>query len=304
MRNKKRLTAMLLLLAFTSVLPGIAQQSQQSGKLEDPPWIKQVAPARVLYTVPNMEQVKVKRDVVYKRTADVELKADIYSPADSKSGARLPAVIFIHGGLLPPNLLTKPKEWGVYISYGQIAAASGFVGVTFNHRFYSWNNLGEPQSDVNDLVAYVRNNAESLGVDKDRIILWAFSGGTLLLSQSLRDAPPHIRCMISYYGVLDLQDLRKRIPATIADETLNPLSPLHALTNSKNKLPPMLVARAGLDADLNGGVDRFVQAALAKNATIDFSNHPVGQHGFDILDDNQRTREIIKQTLEFIREHS
>ncbi|MDQ3473449.1 MAG: alpha/beta hydrolase [Acidobacteriota bacterium] len=303
MKHKKRLTAVMLL-AFTSVLSGTAQQSQQSGKLEDPPWIKQVAPARVLYTVPNMEQVKVKKDVVYKRAADVELKADVYSRADSKSGARLPAIIFIHGGLLPPNLLTKPKEWGVYISYGQIAAASGFVGVTFNHRFYSWNNLGEPQSDVNDLVAYVRNNAESLGVDKDRIILWAFSGGTLLLSQSLRDAPPHIRCMISYYGVLDLQDLRKRIPATISDETLNPFSPLHNLSDSKNKLPPMFVARAGLDADLSGGVDRFVQAALTKKATIDFSNHPVGQHGFDILDDNQRTREIIKQTLEFIREHS
>jgi acetyl esterase/lipase len=294
----------MLLLAFTSILPGTAQQSQQSGKLEDPPWVKQVAPARVLYTVPKMEQVKVKKDVVYKRAADGELKVDVYSPANSKSGARLPAVIFIHGGLLPPNLLTKPKEWGVYVSYGQIAAASGFVGVTFNHRFYSWNNLGEPQRDVNDLVAYIRDNADTLGVDKDRIILWAFSGGALFLSQSLRDSLPHVRCLIIYYGVLDLQDLRKKIPATIADETLNPFSPLHNLSNSKNKLPPMFVARAGLDADLNGGVDRFVQTALTKKATIDFSNHSVGQHGFDVLDDNQRTREIIKRTLDFIREHS
>lgn len=303
MRHKKIPAAMLLLLAFISALPCIAQQSQQKVKLEDPPWIKEVAPARVLYTLPKMERVKVKKDVVYKRAADVELKADVYSPADAKSGSRLPVVIFIHGGLLPPNLLTKPKEWGVYVSYGQLAAASGFVGVTFNHRFYSWNNLGDPQSDIGDLVAYVRSNSESLGIDKDRISLWAFSGGGLFLSQHLRDPQPYIRCMISYYAVLDLQDMRKRIPATVADETLNPFSPLHNLSQSKNRLPPLFVARAGLDADLNGGVDRFVQTAVAKNATVDFSNHPTGRHGFDVLDDNERTREIIKRTLEFIKAH-
>ncbi len=302
MRCKNILTLMLLL-AFTYGSQGIAQQSQQSDKLEDPPWIKQVALERVFYTLPKMEQVKVKKDVVYKRAAAVELKADVYSPAGAKASARLPAVIFIHGGLLPPNLLTKPKEWGVYVSYGQLAAASGFVGVTFNHRFYSWNNLGEPQSDVSDLVAYVRGNAEKLGIDKDRITLWAFSGGGLFLSQSLREPQPFIRCLISYYAVLDLQDLRKKIPASIADETLNQFSPLHNLSVSKNKLPPMFVARAGLDVDLNGGVDRFVQAAVAKNAAIDFSNHPTGQHGFDVLDDNERTREIIKRTLEFIKTH-
>ncbi len=30
------------------------------------------------------------------------------------------------------------------------------------------------------------------------------------------------------------------------------------------------------------------------HATLDFSNHAEGQHGFDVLDDNARTREIIR----------
>lgn len=301
MRHQKRLTA-ILLLTFTLVLPGIAQQTHPDNKLlEAPPWIKEILVERVLYTVPKMERVKVKKDVVYKRVAADELKADVYSPTEAKKGSRLPAIIFIHGGLLPANLRTKPKEWGAYISYGRLAAASGFVGVTFDHRFYSWNNLGEPQSDVQDLIAYVRNNAESLGVDKDRISLWAFSAGSLFLSQSLREPPPYIRSLISYYAVLDLQDLRIKIPADVANESLDSFSPLHNLSTSKNKLPPMFVARAGLDTELNGGVDRFVQAALTKNATIDMSNHPAGQHGFDVLDNNDRTREIIKRTFEFLK---
>jgi len=70
------------------------------------------------------------------------------------------------------------------------------------------------------------------------------------------------------------------------------------------KIAPILIARAGLDNPvLNGGVDRFVQEALSKNASLDLCNHPTGHHGFDILDDNDRSREIIKRTIEFIRTH-
>jgi hypothetical protein len=32
-------------------------------------------------------------------------------------------------------------------------------------------------------------------------------------------------------------------------------------------------------------------------------NHPNGMHGFDILNDDARTREIIKATLAFLQEH-
>lgn len=32
-------------------------------------------------------------------------------------------------------------------------------------------------------------------------------------------------------------------------------------------------------------------------------NHPSGLHSFDILNDDYRSREIIRATLEFIREH-
>jgi hypothetical protein len=60
--------------------------------------------------------------------------------------------------------------------------------------------------------------------------------------------------------------------------------------------------RAGLDHPfLNAGIDRFIQQALATNACIDVLTHPTGRHGFDILDDNPRSREIIARTLEFLR---
>jgi hypothetical protein len=58
----------------------------------------------------------------------------------------------------------------------------------------------------------------------------------------------------------------------------------------------------GLDHPLlNNATDRFVQEGLAKNVTLEAMNHPGGRHGFDIIDDDARSREIIARTLEFLK---
>ncbi|HET9712453.1 MAG TPA: alpha/beta hydrolase [Pyrinomonadaceae bacterium] len=290
-----RTTVMLLACAIT-VSTGVAQQPQ------DPPWLKLFAFKRIVYSVPEMTRVKVTKNLIYKRASAEELKMDVYSPP----GKRLrPVVIFIHGGRIPRNLLTTPKDWGAYVSLGQLVAASGFVGVTFNHRFYTWESLADSQSDVMDLISYIRDNAESLGVDKERIILWALSAGGIFLSQPLQQAHPYIRSIVAYYPELDLQNQRKAAPASVTDETLRQFSPVHHLGNKEKSVPPMFIARAGLDdAELNAGIDRFVQLALSRNLTVDVVNHATGHHAFDIEDNNDRSREIIKQTIEFIKVNS
>jgi acetyl esterase/lipase len=301
MRQRRGLTALLLIVTFSSI--GMGQQ--QGTKLEDPPWIKEVAPPRILYALPGMEKIRPQKNLTYKRVADAELKMDVYQPPKLQRGESLPAIVFIHGGALPPNLLTKPKEWGAYVSYGQLAAGAGLVGVTFNHRFYGWDMkaLSDARSDVMEAIAYLRNNAERLGINKDRICLWTLSGGSLLLGPFLNDAPSFIRCLVFYYSVLDLESLRKERPA-ITDEVTREFSPIYRLEAEGRRLAPLFIARAGRDEPgLNVAVDSFIQKALAKKATLDFSNHAEGQHGFDVLDDNERTREIIKRTLEFVRAH-
>jgi acetyl esterase/lipase len=295
------MSASALVCAFV-VSTCLAQQP--TGGLQDPPWIKEFAHKRIVYSVPGMARVKVAKNLVYKRVAGEELKMDVYSPPGTSRRVRRPAVVFIHGGRVPPNLLTTPKEWGAYVSFGQLVAASGFVGVTFNHRFYTWNSLPDSQSDVMDLMAHIRDNAESLGIEKDHVIVWTVSAGSLFMCQPLRDLPPYVRSIVAYYPQLDLQDQRKAAPASVTDETLRDFSPLYHLERSGKNVPPMFIARAGLDdASLNGGIDRFVQVALSKNLTIDLFNHPTGQHGFDIEDNNDRSRQIIMRTIEFIKAH-
>ena len=54
---------------------------------------------------------------------------------------------------------------------------------------------------------------------------------------------------------------------------------------------------------INRTIDLFVQEALAGNAQLDLMNHPSGRHGFDILDDDDRSREIIARAVAFAQVH-
>jgi len=163
--------------------------------------------------------------------------------------------------------------------------------------------LTDARSDVADAIAYIRSNAEQLGIDKDHICLWSLSAGSLFLGPAISDSPSFIRCMVFYYSIMDLEPLRKERPA-ITDDVTRDFSPIYRLRGEGKAFAPVFIARAGRDEPgLNVAVDNFIQEALSKKATLDFSNHAEGQHGFDVLDDNERTREIIKRTLEFIKAH-
>jgi dienelactone hydrolase len=177
-------------------------------------------------------------------------------------------VLFVHGGPVPPDLPLAPKDWGVYEGYGALAAASGLVGVTFNHRYFRLADLETAAGDVAGAIAYARAHADELGLDPDRLCLWAFSGGGPLLTPFLEESRPYLRCLVAYYAALDLRGLPRRVP--------------------------FLVARAGLDGPgLNGSIDRFVREALAANVDLTLLNHPRGHHGFDTRDDDPRTRGIV-----------
>jgi len=262
------------------------------------PSLEEMIRMRIVYSVPGMAAVSVRRDLQYK-TGDVQpLHMDVYTPHGAPQPR--PAVILIHGGPIPRM---GAKNMGVFVSYGELLAASGFVAVTFNHRFLAPARLADAAADVAGLTAHVRENAVSFGVDPQRLALWAFSGGGPFLAAALRERPAWLRAVVAYYAVLDLQQL----PQTQSDldpDLLRKFSAIYSLGGDARSAPPILIARAGMDsARLNAGIDRFVQTALEKRATLDLLNHPDGRHGFDILDDEARSKQIIGHTIDFLRNH-
>jgi acetyl esterase/lipase len=247
-----------------------------------------------------MDRVRVAKDLVYRTAGDAALAMTVYSPeAPAAAG---PAVVLAHGGPIPEG--TNIKEMGVFVSTGRLLAALGFTAVAFNHRWWGPKYLATAADDVKALVAHVRDRAGELGLDPDRLALWTYSGGGPLLAPWLAERPAFLRCLVAYYAPLDLQVPPEGAPNEITDEARREYSPLRFLAAGARPVPPILVARAGRDHPwLNGAIDRFVAEALRQNAPLDVMNHPEGRHGFDIVDDDARSREILRRTVDFLQTH-
>lgn len=301
-----------LALVALSVNQVMAQKPTTPGQPSAPPSqpsappkqrsMREIVMMPVVYRVPGMDQVSVKSDLKYTAVNNPLLLMDVYTPPNLAKGERLPAVLFIHGGA---GAETKPKDWGVYKSWGRLVAASGMVGVTFTHRLgYPSPLLRDASSDVNAALNYIRANADSLNIDKDRICLAAYSAGGPMLSIAMRDKPAYVRCLVAFYAFMDIQQSESH-RANETPDMVKSYSPITYLANDAGKLPPIFIARAGLDEvpTMNDSIDRFIREAISKNATITVANHPQGVHGFDNQNDDDRSREIVQSVLAFMKFH-
>ena len=66
---------------------------------------------------------------------------------------------------------------------------------------------------------------------------------------------------------------------------------------------PIFIARAGGDqfAGVNPSIDAFAAEALRLNLPLTLVNHAAGAHGFDLFDDSEASRGVIRMLLEFLR---
>ncbi len=257
----------------------------------------------VVYTLPDMEGVIVRPDISYKTVEADNLLMDVYYPSDYEGETRLPAVIYVHG-----DASGSVKDWGQYVSWGQLAAASGLIGITFNHRSSQMpTGLYDAAKDVDDLLAYVRQNSGALGVNANTLCIWTCSAGAPFgLRSALREDADYVRCIVSYYGITDLKffyEINSDL-AHLSDEVLDEFSASHRLSKRTNALPPMLIVRSGLDLpELNRSIERLLTTAVMKNVSLDFMNHATGKHAFDVRNDDVRSHEIIRTTLDFMKTH-
>jgi acetyl esterase/lipase len=301
-------------LAATAVMQflllGIAPEMRAQEGPQPPPPFEQVYQMPVVYEVPGMDKVHVRRDIVYKTVATpkgkAELKLDLYLPVGAKKGQAFPAVVLISGG----GIEGGDHDWrnaGVYQSYGRLLAASGFAGIAFSKR-YARGPEGTLNGieDLNDLVGYLRQHAGDISVDKDRLAFWGFSGGGLLLAPVFKEGASFGRAVVCFYCVSDIDQDSWAGLEGITEESVARAravsSSVEQIQTAGHPLPPIFVGRAGWDSPgLNRGIDKLVLAALAKNAMIEVMNHPTGRHGFDIIDSNERSREIVHRAPEFLK---
>ena len=204
---------------------------------------ERVMPA-VVYRLPGMDAVSVHSNLKYSDVDNPFLLMDVYTPPRLSKNVPLPIVVFIHGSA---GAQYKPKDWGIFQSWGRLVAAAGMAAVMFTHRLgYPKPLLAEAALDVSHALDYIRSHAECLNADPNRIGLIAWSGGGPLLSAAMRDRPPFVRCLVALYAYLDVQ----QSPSHVDNETpdsLKSFSPISYLGGDAASMVPLFVVRAGQD---------------------------------------------------------
>jgi acetyl esterase/lipase len=248
--------------------------------------------------LPPPSGARIVRDAVYRTDVRGDLHLDVYRMADRDDPR--PAVLLVNGDG-PEVVITHAKDWGVYRAYGEHLAARGLVGVPFDHR--STQVVGRPEvaAEAEAALRHIRERASAYRIDADRIGVWAFSAaGAFALAPLLRERPTWLRAIAGFYTVWDLAPYRESPNMRPSEETIRAFSATAALGDSAAGLPPMLMAIADRDAPaLVAGAEAFAARAREIGVELQVERHPTGQHGFDILDDDDRSREIIRIALDF-----
>jgi len=224
------------------------------------------AQMKLVQPLPADPSISALHDVNYRTVDRRTLKFDLYRPTGYAPSAPLRLAIFLNGTGNP-----EMRGWGQYTGWGRLVTTVGLAGVVFDTHP---DGIGE---DLDSLMEYLREHRSDLHVDPDSTVLFACSANARAGLPIVMDKRrTYLKAAVIYYGAGPVEQFRLDLP--------------------------VFYVRAGLDGvGMNREIDQLVSRAVAANAPLTFVNFGAGHHGFDLVDDNDISREIIAQSLEFMR---
>jgi dienelactone hydrolase len=203
----------------------------------------------------------VSRDVRYAAADTVTLRMDVYRP--SSGNAPRPALVFYTAGSWRANT--------GYTSWARVAASKGLVAILADLR------PAAAAQDFRTLLTHLTERAADYGLDTAAVAVFGASNNAYNVFPIAQDPrETRIKAVVMYYAGSDVMHLRRDLP--------------------------VLYVRAGLDRPfVNAHIDSVVGRALAQNAPITVINYAGGHHGFETTDDNTVTREVIDETVDFVK---
>jgi len=210
---------------------------------------------------PPAPGVTVASDVEYAKPEGTALAMDVFKPAP-ESSARRPALIFFN------RATGQDRKWDFYAAWARTAASKGIVGIVPDIRG------GSEAADFKLLLAHLQDKAADYGIDS--IAVYAASGNVSAALPALQDPSlTSVKAAVIYYGSANVQQFRLDLP--------------------------VLYVRAGLDRPgLNEAIATSSARAIGQNAPFTLLNYAGGHHGFEAVDNNDTTRRVIDDTLNFV----
>jgi dipeptidyl aminopeptidase/acylaminoacyl peptidase len=159
-------------------------------------------------------QLVVPQQIIFHAADGLEIHGQLFLPANSKSGEKKPAVVFMHGGPMRQMLLGWHYMYYYANSYAmnQYLASRGYIVLSVNYRSgigygrafrEAPGRAGRGASEYQDIVAagkYLQGRGD---VDPARIGLWGGSYGGFLTAMGLARNSDIFAAGVDFHGVHD-----------------------------------------------------------------------------------------------------
>ena len=225
-----------------------------------------------------MQNFSVASNIVYKTVDSTELKLDVYYPV-KKLGKEpweelpttyQPTLIYFHGGGWVEG--DKTSRLTSILPY----LAKNWCVVNVDYRLLQDTNLVEIVGDCMDAINWVNKNTTTYKFDLGRLYLSGESaGGHLALLAGMEDKTQHIKGIINWYGITDVEEAIKFWNDSTYTQMINSKwegdlqEYYHSTSPVKliSRYTPPIISIHG-DADINVSIEHcnaFHQALTAKN---------------------------------------
>jgi hypothetical protein len=216
---------------------------------------------RLAFPTPSSD-ITVTSDLEYGQSGTTRLAMDLYKPAIA-AGARVPGLVFFN------RATGADRSQRFYAAWARAAASKGLVGILPDLR------AGSEAADFTLLVSYLAQHGAEHGIEG--IAVYAGSGNVSNAFPAVEDPKQTaITAAVMYYGAAPITQFRLDLP--------------------------VLYVRAGLDRPpVNESIASLTALAISQNAPVTLLNHAGGHHGFEMVDDDAVTRQVIEETLDFVK---
>lgn len=229
------------------------------------------------FKVEDTEKVKTEL-MEYKSEGNI--KAKVYYPLDWKNTDSRPVVLFIHGGGWSGDNFDQFKI------HSQYFALRGIVAITATHRLIGRDKVKVDVciEDVADAVKWVRNNAEKLGIDKDKVVVaGGSSGGQLSLSTELFGEDPLQKpnLLVLFNPAINIDSIKFK-PIFQTQEVIEKYD---TIAHIKSNMPPQLILHGEIDPLVPlDYIQKYIDACKALNNDCELVVYKDASHSFFNLD--------------------
>jgi acetyl esterase/lipase len=164
------------------------------------------------------------------------MSLDLYFQDNAQS--LKPLVIYIHGGGWVEGHSRNCACFEDFPSVLALLASKGYVVASLNYRLSSEAQYPAAVDDVKTAIKWLRSNAKSYHINKDKVIVWGASAGGQLaalaattgdelafepqLSEPLKSESDSVQGAVIWYGVFDMTSMLARSPSG-ANSSGNPM---------------------------------------------------------------------------------